>query len=170
MTPALPNGAVDVALVRHAHAGTKGQDPGEDDQRPLSPRGRQQADRLARALAPLGPSRILTSTLRRCIDTVRPLAAQLDLSVEEEPALAPDRGADALSLVQHLMEERARAPQRPPPWVVCTHGEVLAALLPALAAGVPLPRTPPGAKGSVWLLDAPDAAGSAPHLRYVARP
>lgn len=62
-------------LVRHAEAAAgwgDHPDPG------LSEIGHQQAEALARRLAPLGPLPIRTSPLRRCRETARPLAARWD--------------------------------------------------------------------------------------------
>jgi len=158
---------VDLVLVRHAHAGSKGQWPGDDGRRPLSSEGRAQAARLAEAAASLQPSRIVTSPLLRCIETVQPLAERMHVRLEEEPALAPDAASEAASLVGELLVRRSACPPGQTPWVICTHGEILGVILPAIAHDHPLPHRPPGAKGSVWLVD---ATGSMPALRYIPRP
>lgn len=162
---------VDLVLVRHAHAGSKGQFPGDDRYRPLSRHGRDQADRIAAALEPLRPSRLVTSPLLRCIETLQPLAERLGVPVEERPALAPDGASGAASLCQELLAQHLTQRQSThgprAPWVICTHGEILSVVLPVVAGGVALPEQPPGAKGSMWLLD---AEGPVPTLHYMHHP
>jgi probable phosphoglycerate mutase len=54
----------------------------------LSPRGRRQAETLARSLPPSHPvGRIYSSPLPRCLETAGPLAAALGLAVVPEPRL-----------------------------------------------------------------------------------
>lgn len=54
---------------------------------PLSPRGIRQAQSIARALAPLRPAHLYTSTLRRARDTARALARKLGLKPAADPRL-----------------------------------------------------------------------------------
>lgn len=54
---------------------------------PLSPRGIRQAQSIARALAPLRPAHLYTSTLRRARDTARALARKLGLEPVADPRL-----------------------------------------------------------------------------------
>ena len=65
-----------VCLVRHAHAVWS-----EDEQRPLSPSGALAALALAERLASLPITAIYSSTSRRAIDTVAPLANRLRISI-----------------------------------------------------------------------------------------
>ncbi|HKE36237.1 MAG TPA: histidine phosphatase family protein, partial [Candidatus Baltobacteraceae bacterium] len=53
----------------------------------LTELGRRQAEALAGALADSGARRILSSPLRRCVDTARPLAERLGISVETDDRL-----------------------------------------------------------------------------------
>ena len=72
-------------LVRHgeASAGWGDElDPG------LSERGRRQADTVARALAPGGPMAIVSSPLRRTVETAQPLADRWGVAVAIEPSVA----------------------------------------------------------------------------------
>jgi probable phosphoglycerate mutase len=54
---------------------------------PLSPLGEAQAQALAQALAHSGIARIISSPLRRCVDTAAPLAERLGIPVETDPLL-----------------------------------------------------------------------------------
>jgi phosphohistidine phosphatase len=77
-------------LLRHAHAGDPLRWHGPDDARPLSERGRRQAERLGRLLAEAGfaPDLILSSPRVRALETARLVA---------EPLRVPVRVADALA-------------------------------------------------------------------------
>lgn len=65
-----------VYLVRHAHA-----DWTPDEARPLSPQGRAAALSVADLLSVRTVAAIYSSTSRRAIDTVRPLAEQVGVSI-----------------------------------------------------------------------------------------
>ncbi len=69
-------------LVRHAHA-----DWTPDEDRPLSARGRADAERVADLLQPFPITAVCASPCRRARETVEPLAARLDLPIRELPDL-----------------------------------------------------------------------------------
>ncbi|MBI4517600.1 MAG: histidine phosphatase family protein [Deltaproteobacteria bacterium] len=71
-----------ILLVRHAHAPWS-----TDEMRSLSRRGQLDADRLADELAVLPITAVYSSPYRRSLETVSPLAARLDLPVQELPDL-----------------------------------------------------------------------------------
>jgi 8-oxo-dGTP diphosphatase len=133
-------------VVRHARAGRRSHWNGPDVERPLSGRGRKQAEALARQLSPYGPKRILTSPYVRCVQTVEPLARDAGLGVEMSDALAEGAPAQAVTdLASELTGTTA---------VLCTHGDVVATLLDLLVGtfGLTLPDELPCAKGSTWLV------------------
>lgn len=70
--------ATPLYLVRHAHA-----EWSEDEMRPLSDRGRRDAERVAEVIAPAGPAAVYSSPYRRARQTVEPLARRLGLPIEE---------------------------------------------------------------------------------------
>ena len=137
-------------LVRHGHAGRKDQWHRPDRLRPLDGRGQRQAQHLVQVLAPLRPTRIVSSPYKRCLQTMAPSADRFGLRVEQARVLAPDTPARALALIRRLT-----APGSPTGVVLCTHGEVLAAVLADMAKqdGLRLPRRLPGLKGCAWVLD-----------------
>jgi len=138
-----------IVLVRHGHAGSKDRWRGPDAARPLTETGRRQAERLIDVIASAAPTRIVSSPHTRCVQTVEPLAAKLDMEVEPWPALAPEGGRDTLRLLQEADPVVSRHGL-----VLCTHGEVLREVLTALAGDPGLETgAPPGAKGCVWFLD-----------------
>jgi phosphohistidine phosphatase SixA len=138
---------VTVILVRHAAAGERSRWAGDDRLRPLDELGRRQAAGLAEALASRGVERVLTSPFVRCRQTVDPLAEALGLAVEERVELAEGAGAAAVvQLVGRLHEAVS---------VLCTHGDVVAAVLGEESE-----------KGSAWLLE-PEADGGLSPREYV---
>src|SRR5581483_4543173 len=109
---------------RHGHAGQRRDWPGDDRLRPLSARGRRQATGFVRTLDGWSPQRILSSPYVRCVQSVEPLAADLSLRVEPTEELAEGHSSTALALVRALADEKV---------ALCTHGDVIAEVLVALA-------------------------------------
>jgi len=137
-------------VVRHACAGHKEDwDGDDDDARPLDPAGATQAEALAAIVAAEGPTRLLSSPARRCIDTLAPLAAALGLEVEVEPALRRATGVELVRLLAADEHDGA---------ALCTHGEVMEPALPVLrAAGLEVAGDADDGdlllKGAAWRLD-----------------
>jgi phosphohistidine phosphatase SixA len=135
-------------VVRHGSAGRKGTWPGDDDLRPLDELGEEQAVDVADLLADRGPTRLRSSPTRRCVQTMEPLAARVDLPVIGDETLAAGGYPDGLLA---LLARSGEAGD-----VVCTHGEVLR---PALAELRRRGAVQSGddaallAKGGVWELD-----------------
>lgn len=150
-------------LIRHASAGDRGIGP-RDLERPLDARGQAQAAALpgvlARHLAPhlsadigvdLGAAGsakphvdVRSSPARRCIETVRPLAAALGTDVAVDPALI--EGCDIRALHDRLATLAG-------PTVWSSHGDVIPELLEMLSRrGLDLGTSPTCRKGSTWVL------------------
>jgi 8-oxo-dGTP diphosphatase len=132
-------------VVRHADAGDKRGWKGPDLLRPLSAAGHRQAEGLVVRLEDYPVERILSSPSLRCVQTVRPLAA--DRFLEIEPLAALGVGADpaeALGVFWDPTLDNA---------VLCTHGETIGGLLERLAAdGLTVTDPLDWPKGSTWLL------------------
>jgi broad specificity phosphatase PhoE len=148
--PSLPHsptgaeGTVSLFLVRHARAGSRQRWAGDDDLRPLSAKGEQQAKALVPALEPYGVgevTRIFSSPSLRCIQTVEPLAEQLRLTVEPIEELAEGQGPEPLALARKWLKRDV---------VACSHGDVIPFILDVL---VPDLAELPCAKGSTWILE-----------------
>lgn len=77
-------------LVRHAHAGDPARWTGDDARRPLSAKGRLQADRLARHLAAIAVDVdvIVSSPKVRAQETAEPIAKALAMSVRIDDRVA----------------------------------------------------------------------------------
>ncbi len=139
-------------LVRHGKAGSRHDWKGPDDERPLSKRGRRQADALVGLLADRGIVRVFSSPSVRCVHTVEPLADKLGLPVDLRPELGEGTAKDDVAgFVGGLLSTTA---------AVSSHGDMIPVILEVLAAdhGLDLPDDYPCAKGSVWEL-ADDGAG-----------
>jgi phosphohistidine phosphatase SixA len=149
-----------VRVVRHACAGSRGEWPGDDAERPLDPVGRMQAEALAEQLGREPAGRLRSSPTRRCVETLAPLAVRWEVPIETCPALAVD--ADVDSMLELLT---AQALERD---VLCTHGEVMDALLERLeATGTTIQSTGVSllAKGTYWELTV--LQGTIRSLRHV---
>ena len=121
-------------VLRHAKAIKRSAFTGnDDDDRPLSGRGRGEAKALAPLLEAFGVRSIHSSSAKRCTATVRPFARRIDVETVLEPALTEH--ADAAVAARRIVELYARNE----PTVVVSHRPVLPTLLDALAAhtGVP---------------------------------
>jgi 8-oxo-dGTP diphosphatase len=149
-------------LVRHARAGSRKGWEGPDIERPLSKKGRRQADGLVDMLEPYGVKRILSSPYVRCTQTVEPVAEALGLEIEVRPELA--EGAPVDEAIDLLRQHAGTTT------VFCTHGDIVPAILDALAEhdGLDLPPDPDYPKGSVWVIDEQD--GRATAARYLPAP
>lgn len=132
-------------LVRHARAGRRQGWKGPDELRPLSKVGRRQSDALVAHFDDRPLERIVSSPYVRSRQTVEPLAAHRRLPVELSDALAEGAAViDAIRLVEKVSDRHT---------VLCTHGDVIEAVLDHLRAqGVPLKGGRRFAKGSTWVL------------------
>jgi 8-oxo-(d)GTP phosphatase len=147
---ALPPVTGSALLVRHASAGKRGTWTAPDNGRPLDAEGWAQAQALAELVALIRPVRLLSASARRCVQTLDPAAALLDLPIEvvgdfdeprngqqpEECALA---GAARLAALGAAGESVA----------VCSQGKVIPGMLTLLTGRTDDFTTP---KGGGWLL------------------
>jgi phosphohistidine phosphatase SixA len=124
-----------VLLLRHASAGQRLSSPGVDRFRRLDDAGRVVARQLVWALAHREITRIVSSPLARCIESVVPIAESRGLVVETRWELAPDvTMEDVVTLLADL----------PDTSLVCTHREVIEQLLG---------RDSECEKGGAWLVE-----------------
>jgi len=138
-----------VYLVRHAHAGNRSSWDGNDSERPLSPKGRQQAAGLSAWLAATPIDRIISSPAARCIETVAPLAAARGIEVETDPSLA--EGGDAAACIRALLAGSGDD------IALCSHGDLIPKVIRQLRADGMRSKDPNlSQKGSAWELDVVD--------------
>jgi phosphohistidine phosphatase len=122
-------------LLRHAHAGDPESWNGPDAARPLSEKGRDQAERIGAFLAGIGfrTDAIITSPKLRAAQTAEIVAGHLDAVVTEDDRVAGSLDLEALEAVL----TRAKNPDRP---VLVGHDPDFSDLLSELcdAASVPM--------------------------------
>jgi broad specificity phosphatase PhoE len=136
---------VTIRLVRHAKAGSRHNFVGPDDDRPLTKKGLVQAAGIAEVLALQHPTRLLTSPLLRCVETLQPLADAVGLPIEIDARLAE---GSSYNTVLELIE------QLPEGSVLCSHGDVIPAVIDALLRrGAELASEPDHRKGAIWELE-----------------
>jgi phosphohistidine phosphatase SixA len=151
-----------VFLVRHAKAGNREAWSGPDEIRPLSSKGRAQAEALVAAFACVDVGRILTSSYVRCRQTVQPLALARALSLELAPELREGARTDETIALLVRVASSASA-------VLCSHGDVIPAAISWLAAhGMEIDGEPGWKKGSIWALDREE--GGFTRARYLGVP
>ncbi|MEX0743026.1 MAG: NUDIX hydrolase [Actinomycetota bacterium] len=150
-----------VYLVRHAKAGVRELWQGPDEERPITRRGRRQADRLVERFQGLEIERIVSSPFLRGIQTVEPLARSRGLEVEIADELA--EGADPERTIEFIRR------LEPVPTVLCGHGgEIDAVVREFEAEGAKVEGSRGLAKGSVWVLERED--GRVVSARYLPAP
>jgi phosphohistidine phosphatase len=153
---------VELGLLRHAHAGDAATWSRPDDIRPLTDKGRGQAERLGRLLASAGfvPDAMLTSPRVRAVQTAEIVGDELGVPVRTDPRLGSFLD---LGVLEAILDD-AGAPVRP---ILVGHDPDFSDLL-VLLTGSPGLRL---RKGAFALLDVerPLAAGSA-ELRWLIPP
>jgi 8-oxo-dGTP diphosphatase len=137
---------VTIYLIRHAHAGSRHQWNGDDFKRPLSDKGRRDAERLGELLGDEPIARIFSSPATRCVETVEPLAAARAVPVTTETIFA--EGADAGPAIARLLDHAGDNP------ALCSHGDLVPTMIRHLkASGMRTTDPTESAKGSVWILE-----------------
>jgi 8-oxo-dGTP pyrophosphatase MutT (NUDIX family)/phosphohistidine phosphatase SixA len=127
---ALPSLTGLVLLIRHAYAGERKDWTPPDSVRPLDETGRAQALALAAVLVLFQPTRLVSASPRRCLQTLAPLAKATDLPVEVESVF--DETAhekDPTAAAARLASLTALSPVT----VVCSQGKVIKQTMPPLA-------------------------------------
>jgi 8-oxo-dGTP diphosphatase len=143
-----------VFVVRHVKAGDRKKWKGAPDaERPISGRGRAQAEALAKRLAGESVSRLVSSPITRCVQSLVPLGELCGLPVETDERLG--EGASFEQSLALLRELPDRA-------VVCSHGDVIPDLIGALARrGMEIATPADWRKATLWVLDGPEGARTA---------
>jgi 8-oxo-dGTP diphosphatase len=137
-----PVDTVPVVLLRHAHAQARDGWRGDDLDRPLSARGKAQAQALAGLLAAYGRLLPVASPAHRAVDTLAPYAQATGQEVSIDPRYDERHAADG-DPAEALRAQLTRL-TRGPGWhrgdgapaglVVCSHGPDLPVLADVLNA------------------------------------
>ena len=132
MSHAVPD-LVELCLLRHAHAGDSTTWEQADELRPLTEKGRRQAERMGRLLAASGfvPDAVLTSPLARARETAEIVADLLGVRAQEEPRLG---GPLDLTTVDAILDD-AGSPRRP---LLVGHDPDFSELVSELVGGSPV--------------------------------
>jgi phosphohistidine phosphatase len=150
-------------LLRHAHAGDPMKWTGNDDERPLSDKGRRQAERLGRLLTGVdeAPDLFITSPRVRADETARIVARALGARVVVDDRLAGPLDAGVVGEIV-----AAAGPAERP--CIVGHDPAFSDLLGELI-GLPLV---PMRKGALARVDLPGSAPVAGHgtLRFLLPP
>lgn len=151
-------GVVRVLLVRHGAAGRRKDFAGPDEFRPLVERGRRQAEHLVPLLRSFGPTRVLSATPLRCLQTVEPIARAIGVTVQTAPMFGEaGYGEDPRAAGQCLAEALAATEGVT---VIASQGGVIPSLIGWLSRSEALgDLSPTAAKASAWAL-ASGATGS----------
>lgn len=145
---------VPLVILRHTQAVKRADFRGDDDRdRPLTGKGRSQSKWLVPLLDAFGITEVYASSARRCTETVKRYAKQVDTTVHREQLLTEEGHRHDPKAAAARAIEIALTPE---PLVLCTHRPVLPTILEsmAIALGVGLddprwssawdPKLPPG--------------------------
>ena len=119
-----------IIALRHAKAVTREEWEGKDATRPLSARGRAQANAIVGPLLSFGVRRIISSPAIRCMKTVVPLSGALGRKIHTTARLSQDAWEEGESDARTIVGERVRARKAA---VLCSHGPVLPEILTEIA-------------------------------------
>ena len=133
-----------ILLLRHAVALRQADWPHHDQLRPLTVKGYAQAAAFIEQLRPFGINRIISSPYVRCVESVAPLSTHFVRPLLTSDDLAEGMDAKATELVDLASDEVV---------LLCSHGDVVPALLEALAPKADLGRDPKCEKGSTWVVE-----------------
>jgi len=140
-------------LVRHARAGHRESFDGDDTSRPLDGKGQRQAQALGRQLQPFLPTAVHSAPIRRCRETVAPLADQLDLKIIDEPLLGEDAYRDDPAGARRKLVELVGDLGPVGSVVACSQGGVIPGVVKSLAGRADVTIGEAGTpKAAYWLL------------------
>ncbi|WP_199176526.1 NUDIX hydrolase [Subtercola sp. Z020] len=120
--------------LRHAKTIPGSEFDGPDAERPLTHRGRTEANVIVPTLRAFGPDVIVTSDARRCRETVAPFSEATEIRVRPTPLISQDAFEDGTSDVRRVVSKRVRKLRSA---ILCAHGPVLPEIVReiGLAAG-----------------------------------
>ncbi|PKZ40854.1 phosphohistidine phosphatase [Kytococcus schroeteri] len=134
-----------LVVLRHALALERRRWDGPDWERPLVPRGFEDAKVLATTLQAFGVDRIVSSPSARCTDTVAPFVALSALKPRLKRGLSEEGfEAEPHKAARHVRKALAKGRST----VLCSHGPVLPSMLEAAAE-----HTEPGSPEEATVLD-----------------
>jgi len=144
--------AAPLVVVRHAVSMRRKEWKGDDRDRPLSRAGLAQAGRIAALLEAWAPVRVVTSSSRRCRDTVAPFAEAAGVKLELADALSEEFFENNPKPARELIAELRHGGGAV---VVCTHRPLLPTVARTISLDLPKgARSNPLPKGGLWVAHA----------------
>jgi len=132
-----------VDLVRHADAGDREAWSGSDNERPLTGKGRRQAESLVEHFKIREDMKVISSPAVRCVQTVEPLARSLHTNVSLDVRLFEGEAPTAvLELIRNLERDT----------VLCSHGDIIGGIVFQLMDEEIAPTDARFQKASTWRL------------------
>jgi 8-oxo-dGTP diphosphatase len=126
-------------LLRHAKAEERKHWEGTELDRPLTPRGAQDAYAITRELACFAPTTLISSPWLRCVETIEPYALLSHQEIELDDRLSEEAFAHApllsIEAVINCLTQVAKARTTA---VICMHRPVLGAVFDALEGFTPV--------------------------------
>ena len=119
-----------IIALRHAKAKSRDEWDGDDAERPLTARGRRQANAVVGPLLAFGVRRIVSSPAERCVKTVAPLSSALGRRIDRSPLISESAWDAGLSDAREVVTDRVRVRK---PVVLCSHSPVLPDIMTELA-------------------------------------
>jgi phosphohistidine phosphatase SixA len=149
-------------VVRHAKAAAREEWTGDDRLRPLTKKGKKQAEDLVDVFKRFAVSDIYSSSYLRCRQTVEPLGRARKLEVKLSPSLEEGGGLEGLT---EFLGDRSLDNT-----ILSTHGDIVWELVEDLVEREVIVAGDGGdQKGSTWVLDVDDH-GVAERARYIPPP
>ncbi len=102
--------------MRHAKAGKRSEWDGDDELRPLSEPGWEQAEALAEKLSILAPNALISSPATRCIQTLEPLSKAMEIKIVTDKRLFENN--DVAKMLELLETVKDSA-------VISSHGDMI---------------------------------------------
>ncbi len=124
-------------VLRHAPATPRLGWSGYDGERTLTEEGKKVAQRLVPLLSAFGPKRLVTSSWKRCVDTIKPFAKKKKLKIIERFQLSERKNSNRPKATENVaMDEIFEAKNS----LICSHRPALPSILDELAkrAAAPL--------------------------------
>ncbi len=133
-------------VIRHAKAGSRSHWTSDDRVRPLSKKGRKQADELVSVFETVPITAIYSSPYLRCLQTVEPLARAHRVAVKSSDSLAEGHGLAGLA--EFFGDDRLDHA------VLSTHGDITWELVEDLVNRHVIKAGDGGfEKGSTWVIE-----------------
>lgn len=132
-------------LHRHAAAGQRSAWKGDDRVRPLSPKGKRQANALPATMEGRPIDRIISSPYVRCVESVSPLAKERGLPIEISEVLGEGEIDGPIELIEGLVGVNA---------LLSSHGDVIPYVIGVLEGkGLKIPMQHDYRKASTFMIE-----------------